>query len=149
MTNDDIADLTTAAEKLVEKVNAINVATGETIVGLAVAAKRNRRMIWALSVSMALTLVLIVFVGVGLKGVNDNSHRLDQVTMRLDAAQTEGRQKALCPLYSLFISAKSDQARAANPGGPAAYDKAFKVIEEGYTGLHCQDFTGKGPTLGP
>ena len=147
--DDDIAALAEAARQLVQKVDGINVKTGDTIVGLGTATKNNRRMILIVAVSVILDLLLTGLVFFGLSGVNDNSQRLSQVTERLDLAQTEGRQKSLCPLYTLLLGAKSDKARAVNPDGPAAYDKAFKVIEEGFNGLHCQDFVGKGPTLGP
>lgn len=149
-TNDeDVAELSRTANALVQKVDALGALTGETIVDLGKATKSNRRMIWIVAVCLLMQLVLTVLVLFGLHAVDNNSKRLDAVTSRLDKSQTEGRQKALCPLYTLFMQSKSEAARAANPQGPAAYDRAFKVIEQGYKGLHCQDFVGKGPTLGP
>jgi hypothetical protein len=54
-------------------------------------------------------------------------------------AQTTQRQKALCPLYQVFLDSKSPEGRAAAPD-PLKYDHAFKVIQEGYDALECSDF---------
>jgi len=147
--DDEIAGLVNAAHELTEKVRSINTQTTDAIVELGIVSRRHRRMLIAIAGGMLATLVLAVLTALALLGVNNTSHRLDEVTHRLDVAQTEGRQKALCPLYTLFLGAKNPRSRALDPDGPAAYDAKFKIIEQGYEGLKCREFDGDGPKLGP
>lgn len=146
--NDEIAALTAAAQDLIRKVDAVGTETGQSLVDLGATAKTNRRLIWIVSVSLTFNLILTALVGIGLFGVHNNSDRLDAVTTRLNTSQTVGRQKALCPLYTLFLNGKNDTARKNYPQGVKAYDAAFKVIQDGYNALECQDFTGTAPKLG-
>lgn len=149
--SDDLSRLTAAAEELVLNVNSLNKDAGRQLVTLTQRAKTNRQLIWALAASFLLDILLTIALGLGYVAVNDNSNRIGDVTGRLDQSQTVGRQRALCPLYQLFLDSKSDAARQRNPDGPEAYDKAFKTIEDGYNALMCDEFKkkdGKPPVLG-
>lgn len=121
------------ARTLIEKIEHLDRSAGDKLVDLAKQSKRDRRILRALIVSFVLNILLTVFVVIGLV-------QLQSLTSRLDAAQSTGRQNALCPLYQLFLDSRSDKARAASPQGPEAYDNAFKIIQKGYDALECQEF---------
>lgn len=137
---ESIEELTRAAHELIGKVDQINAASGERVDTLARASKMNRRIIEALS---AITFVVVVLCGLmafALKSTIDN-------TNRLDAGATTSRQKALCPLYQVFLDSNTKEARAAAPD-KARYDRAYKVIQDGYDALGCSEFKGSAPKLG-
>lgn len=149
--SDELARLTQAAYELVENVNALNRDAGNQLVSLTHRAKVNRRMIWMLVASFALDVIITAMLGLAFLAVDRNASNIKDVTDRLDLSQSVGRQRALCPLYQLFLDSKSDAARAQNPQGPEAYDKAFKTIEDGYSALQCDEFKkkdGQPPKLG-
>jgi len=145
---EDIAHLAENAEQLLAKVALLTGDTGDSLVGIAKYGRRNRRMIWAVAISIALDLFLTLLVSGVLIITRDNSQRVEQVTSRLDYAQTTQRQKALCPLYEIFISSDTPAARDAAPDKPR-YDHSFMVIREGYNALKCSEFKGSSPQLGP
>lgn len=127
-------DLGAEVEQLASK-------TGVQFVSLATTARWNRRMIWIVSIGGALlTLVTVVMVFL-VVGVRSNTDRIDGVTQRLDATQTQQRRRALCPLYQIFLDSKSAAGRAAAPD-PEKYDHAFDVIQKGYDVLDCASFHG-------
>lgn len=142
---DRIARLTDLAQTLVEEVHELASDSGEQIVTLTKRARSNRRMIRVVIASVVLDIALTAAVGVGLVQVDSNADRIDSLTHRLDVAQTETRRGAFCPLYEIFLSSRSAQGRRAAED-PKAYDRAFKVIEDGYQALRCPEFTdGKPP----
>lgn len=106
--------------------------SGTQFTSLAKTARRNRMMIQALGVSLVLDVMLTVVMAVF--GV-----QLTSLTDRLDTTQTTQRQRALCPLYGVFLDSKSDAGRKAAPD-PDKYDHAFEVIADGYRVLGCAEF---------
>lgn len=121
-----IAELTDAAEEIVNSVNALNRETGGQLIDLAVRAKRNRAMIIALIISLALDVFLTVF--------------MIHLTVRVDDAQKLTKTQVLCPLYQQFVNADTPQARAfAIKTGQdiKARDTAFRVIHHSYDVLGC------------
>lgn len=149
--SEELARLTAVAYELVDNVNKLNRDSGKQLVTLTHRAKRNRQMIWMLIGSFLVDVVLTILLAAGFVSVNDNANKIESVTTRLDMSQTIGRQRALCPLYQIFLDSKSDAGRKRSPQGPEAYDRAFKTIEDGYNALECNDFKvkdGKPPRLG-
>jgi ferric-dicitrate binding protein FerR (iron transport regulator) len=135
-----IVELTDAAEALVGQMSALNGVAGDQLVNLAKRSRTTRRMIFAVAISLALDVILslgLLFAVTSVQHVSD----------RLDTQQTTSRQKALCPLYQLFLDSQSAAGRAAAPD-PVKYDQSFKVIREGYTALECDTFKGGAPGLG-
>lgn len=139
---EDLLDLGT---RLVSQIEAFTREGGTQFVSLAHRARTNRRAIWLLSTSFFLDLVLTVIMGFGWIQVAHNEHQISALTSRLDYSQTIQRQKALCPLYQLLLDQKSAAGRKAAPS-TAAYDHAFRVIQDGYNALSCSAFiSGDGP----
>lgn len=145
--DDRLAELTAAANDLIREIQQINADAGRQLVTLTQRSKANRAMIYGLAASFALDVILTVVLGVGLAALNRTSDRVSQIAQRLDVAQTVQRQKALCPLYQLFLDSKSPQGRKAAPD-PQKYDRAFAVIEDGYRVLECDAFNKGGQTKG-
>lgn len=137
----DLLALTDAAHQLIARVDALTSGTGDQMVTLSQYTKRTRRYVWALG------LMALVTVGALTLGLT-NLYVLNHVTEQIQRGQTVGRQRALCPLYRLFLDSKNDRARSANPKGPEAYDEAFAVIQDGYDALKCDEFAGGAPKLG-
>lgn len=102
-------------------------------------AVRNRRLSVWVGMGLLLDLVLSVAFGIGLNQVHKNEQNIGALTDRLNVSQTVTRQKALCPLYQVFLDSESPAGRKAAPD-PAKYDQAFKVIREGYNVLKCEEF---------
>lgn len=142
-TGDRLARLTEVAQALLDEITELKQEGGEQFVSLAKRARSNRRMIWAVIAGCMLDVALTVAFGFGLMRVDSNANRIDDLTHRLDVAQTTQRQKALCPLYQIFLDSKSPQGRAAAPD-PEKYDHAFQVIEDGYKVLNCAEFNADG-----
>jgi hypothetical protein len=128
-----LRQLVKTTPELAEQIRTLGRDTGDQFVTLAHWAKANRRLIWALGVSLVLDLVLTFALAW-------DTVRVDSLTHRIDVAQTTQRQKALCPLYGLFLSSENPKSRAAYPEGPAAYDRAFGVIKQGYNALDCTSY---------
>lgn len=142
-TGDRLTQLTDVARELLEEITDLKEEGGEQFVSLAKRARSNRRMIWAVIVGCVLDVLLTVAFGIGLFQVTNNADRIDQLTKRLNVAQTTQRQKALCPLYQIFLDSKSPRGRKAAPD-PEKYDHAFEVIEDGYQVLNCAEFNADG-----
>ena len=132
------AELTRAAAELTARIGQLTGESTNQFVELAQASRTNRRLIIALAISFALDIALTITMVIGVASIKHNSERIGAVTRRLDIAQTTGRTAVLCPLYKLFLDSQSPRARAAYPQGPAAYDRAFKVIRDGYNTLDCR-----------
>lgn len=145
--DDRIARLTELAQTLVDEVQELASGNGAQLVTLTKRSRTNRRMIWVVVGSVALDVMLTVAMGVGLVQVDQNADRIDSLTQRLNTAQTETRRGAFCPLYEIFLSSKSDAGRKAAED-PKAYDRAFRVIEDGYQALRCPEFTDGEPPFG-
>jgi hypothetical protein len=96
-------------------------------------------MIWALAVGgavLTLVCVILVFLVIGQRA---NTDRIDKIATQTLATQTAQRQRALCPLYGIFVDSKSAEGRARS-ADPEQYDHAFEVIEEGYRFLECDQY---------
>jgi hypothetical protein len=121
-----IAELTAAAEEIVEAVNKLNRETGGQLVSLSVRAKRNRTMIWGLAASLFLDLLLTIFMVVVAQQVSDTQ----QMT----------RNQVLCPLYQQFVNADTPASRELarkNGQDMEARKQAFAVIHKSYDALEC------------
>jgi hypothetical protein len=141
---DRMAMLINLAEQLISEIETLAVDSGQQFVSLAKRARFNRMLITVTAASVLIDLIItVVLTMVGI-GWQHNTDRIDQLTQRLDEAQTVQRQKALCPLYQVFLDSKSPQGRAAAPD-PNKYDHAFVVIKEGYDALECDHYISNDP----
>lgn len=143
------AELIALATQLISEVDELSKDSGTQFVSLARRARTNRTLIvitiGSVMIDLALTIVLSV-IGVGMQ---HNTDRIDALTQRLDNAQTVQRQKALCPLYQIFLDSKSAAGRKAAPD-PKKYDHAFVVIRQGYDALECDQYiTGTPSPVAP
>lgn len=138
-------ELITLAAQLINEVDELAEGSGKQFVSLARRARTNRMLILITIGSVIIDLVLSVVVIYVLAGMQRNTDRIDSLTARLDQAQTIQRQKALCPLYQIFLDSKSPQGRKAAPD-PEKYDHAFVVIQQGYDALECDQFITKDPS---
>ena len=137
-------ELITLAAQLINEVDDLAEDSGQQFVSLARRARTNRMLIWVTIGSVILDLVLTIVLSVVGVGMQRNTDRIDALTQRLDQAQTVQRQKALCPLYQIFLDSKSPAGRKAAPD-PEKYDHAFVVIKEGYDALECDQFISDSP----
>lgn len=141
---DRLTRLAELASEIVQELEHLSNDSGDQFVSLAKRARTNRQLIIAVIVSVILDVVLSVFLGLAVIQVKHNERQISALTNRLDTSQTVQRQKALCPLYQLFLDSRSAAARAAAPD-PVKYDHSFQVIQDGYDVLRCNDFIAKGP----
>lgn len=118
---------------------------GKQFVSLARQGRTNRMLILATAGSVVIDLALTVILMILGNHLQHNTNRIDIITQRLDYAQTVQRQKALCPLYQIFLDSKSPQGRAAAPD-PKKYDHAFVVIQQGYDALECDQYITNTPS---
>lgn len=132
------------AAELINEIENLSVDSGQQFVQLARRARTNRRLIVVTIASLVLDVILSVFLALAVIQIGNNDQSISSLTKRLDVSQTVQRQKALCPLYQLFLDSESPQGRAAAPD-PLKYDHAFVVIKDGYTVLGCSDFIAKSP----
>jgi hypothetical protein len=133
------AELASLAAQLIDEVDDLSKNSGTQFVTLAKRARVNRMLIVATAGSVLIDLIITVVLTMVGVGWRHNTDRIDALAQRLDAAQTTQRQKALCPLYQIFLDSKSPQGRAASPD-PKKYDHAFVVIKDGYRALECDQF---------
>lgn len=137
---DDVLRLAEVARDLSDRVADMDRGVAQRDAELAHQARVTRRLVagsWAVLVVLALTLGLGVAALLGVQGTAD----------RLDISTTVSRQRALCPLYQVLIGADTPKARA-RAADPAAYDRAYVVIRQGYKALGCDQFKGSAPKLG-
>jgi hypothetical protein len=127
-----VDDLIRTAVELNRKIETIALESGSQFVSLARTARRNRMMIWTATIGVALDILLTVVITIF--GI-----QLTSLTNQLDATQTTQRQRALCPLYGIFLDSKSAAGRKAAPD-PKKYDHAFEVIQQGYRVLGCAEY---------
>lgn len=131
--------LLTQAQLLTDQFATIAKDSGRQFTSLAHTARQNRIMIWALATGGAvLTLVCVILVFLVI-GQRSNTDRIDKIATQTLATQTAQRQRALCPLYGIFVDSKSAEGRARS-ADPEQYDHAFEVIEEGYRFLECDQY---------
>jgi hypothetical protein len=138
-TDPEIRELNRLASELITRLDVLTGGTADQLVNLSVTARRNRRMIWALALSMALDLVLTVAVTIGFVAIGNNQQTIQNV-------RTAERRDALCPLYQQFINADTAQQReTARKNGQdlEKRDEAFRVIRKGYETLNCKEFEDK------
>lgn len=133
-------DLIRAAEALSARLDAIREGADISTAGLAKEVRRDRRIVRLLVACVASVLVMAPFVGIALHGMYEN-------TDRLDTSVTVNRQKALCPLYEMLLATNTTMARE-RAESKEDYDRAYKVISDGYAALQCKEFKGDAPTLG-
>jgi hypothetical protein len=145
----ELEALVEAAAGINDRVQRLATDEGLQFETLAQKAHRNRMLATVAIVGLILdVLITIVLTFIGL-GMQSNTDRIDALTQRLDRAQTTQRQKALCPLYQVFLDSKSPQGRAAAPD-PDKYDHAFVVIKQGYDALECDHYiTGTPAPVSP
>lgn len=127
------------AQLLTDQFAEIASSSGRQFVTLARTAKENRRLIWLMAVGGALLTVVCVVLAFLVIGQRSNTERIGDLAESTSATQIAQRQRALCPLYGIFVDSKSEQGRAAAPD-PEKYDHAFEVIEEGYRFLECDKY---------
>jgi hypothetical protein len=137
-TEKQLADLTNAAHDLIDGINALKGETGEQLIDLSKRSQANRRYISLIAVSLFLDVALTVGLLLGANKLDNSNQQLTHLTHRLDVAQHENR-KATCSEFGLFLGLKSDRARKAFAKGPEAYDKTFKIFEDGYRDLDCRN----------
>jgi hypothetical protein len=145
--DDSIEELTQKAVELLAQVERLGDGTGASLVKLTQETRRTRHIVLAMIASFVLDIMLTVFLTLGFVSLHDTDKQVNKVTDRLDNAQTVQRQKALCPLYQIFVEADTPQNRAAAPD-KSRYDKNFTIIRQGYDALKCSEFKGGPPTLG-
>lgn len=143
------AELIALATQLISEVDELSKDSGTQFVSLARRARTNRILIVITIGSVMIDLALTVVLAIIGTGMQHNTDRIDALTQRLDNAQTVQRQKALCPLYQIFLDSKSAAGRKAAPD-PKKYDHAFVVIRQGYDALECDQYiTGTPSPVAP
>lgn len=139
----EMAALTQAAQELITQINALHADSGEVVVEIARRTRTNTRLIRFVIAGFVLDVVLTVVATVGVVALQRNSHRVDQVTARLDVAQTTQRAKVLCPLYEVFLESEPFTPPGQTPEQATARAEAFKVIHAGYGTLDCRTLLHK------
>jgi hypothetical protein len=137
--NERLRALTETAHELIESVQELNRESGNQLVGLTQRAKTNRKLIIGLAISLFIDFLLTIPLTFGFVVLNDTARATEKNAAQLRYNSTVQRQKALCPLYQVFIDSKSPERRAAAQD-PQKYDQAFVVIEDGYKVLKCAEF---------
>ncbi|MCA1839910.1 MAG: hypothetical protein LC723_06215 [Actinobacteria bacterium] len=129
--------LSETAHELVQEVNKLNAETNTRVAGVNKRLHRNQKIMWMIIASFIVDIGVTGTVAWAVHTASNATHGVRQVTDRLDNSQQVQRRKVLCPLYQAFKDSKSEKARQAFAKGPKAYDKVFKVIDEGYVALNC------------
>lgn len=127
-----IAELTAHAKVLVDGVNRLTDETGDAVVGLARRGRNNRRLIWALGLSLLLDVVLTLILGLTVHSVDKNAERIDHLS---GTVKTQ-----VCAMFQIFENANTPAAReAARVRGDdlAQRDSAYMIIHNGYVSLDC------------
>lgn len=149
--NDDVSRLANLAAALTVEVNDLADGTKSNVAELGRQTVKTRKVMWGLAASIAIDLALTAVLTLGLVQVNTNQNDINQLTDRLDNAQSVQRQKGLCPLYALFYDltdTKEERAAGrAQSKDPKQYDQQIKVIQKGYENLKCAEFKGSAPGL--
>src|SRR5881628_3976659 len=114
-TEDRQAQMIDLAQQLLSEIEEIGEKSGNQFVNLAKRARTNRQLIMLVIIGGLLDIVLTVAMIFAMVGMQHNTDRIDTLTKRLDNAQTVQRQKALCPLYQVFLDSKSSAGRKAAP----------------------------------
>lgn len=141
---DKLSRLAELAISIVAELEELMEDSGNQFVNLAKRAQKNRQLIVVTIASLVLDVMLSVFLALAVIQIGDNTRNISTLTNGLSTSQTVQRQKALCPLYQLFLDSESDAGRKA-ASDPLKYDHAFVVIREGYDVLECDSFIKKTP----
>lgn len=141
--NGQLAALTAMAQELVDRINALNQDSDETVLHLAKATKANRRWINVIMIGFALDIVLTISMAFVGHTLAVNTRHINQVTARLDDAQTVQRAKALCPLYQIFLDSEKFAPPNQTPDEITRRGAAFAVIHSGYDALDCKTLLHK------
>lgn len=154
MTNsekDQLAHLLALADELAQETQKLSGKTADNMVRLSKRTTRNSTLIWGLAGSFLLDILLTIILAFGLVQIDNNQDDINAVTDRLDNAQSEQRQRGLCPLYALFYdltdTPEERKAGKARSDSPEKYDAQVRVIEQGYKNLKCAEFKGDAPGL--
>lgn len=135
--SDKIAALSQIANDLVNEVNKLNDGTGKKVDSLTTRVRRNQHVQLIVLASFALDIVLTVVLGITISHTQANANRLNDITHRLDYNANVQRKQVLCPLYKVFIDAKSEAGRQHYPKGAKEYDRLFGVLQGSYNALQC------------
>lgn len=142
-------ELISIGNALIAEIEILTKDSGDQFLSLAKRARTNRMLILVTIFSVLIDFALSIAMIFVMIAMQHNTDRIDALTQRLDTAQTVQRQKALCPLYQIFLDSKSAAGRAAAPD-PEKYDHAFVVIKQGYDALECDQYiTGDPGTVSP
>lgn len=133
-TSEMLRQLKTASEGMVSLSEQV-VRLSDALLELSRRVRRSRVMILTVIVGFILDIALTVTLTIVAVEQNNNTEAIHNI-------QDRTSQQVLCPLYQIFLNARSDQARAVYPQGTAAYDKAFNQIQHGYNVLGCTTKTG-------
>lgn len=140
---DRLAQLAELASGLMGEVEELTEASGNQFVSLAERSavnlrltQRVRRFARWLAVSVAVDIALSGALAYSLAQVSDNTHKVNELTQRLNISQTVTRQDTLCPLYTLLLAGDTAANRAKTPD-KAAFDHSYTVITAGYKALDC------------
>lgn len=143
--DEQIARLAAMAANLAEEVNELTDGTRKNVASLGTETKKTRKVMWLLVATFAVDVLLTVALTLGFVQMNG-------ITDRLDNAQSEQRQRGLCPLYALFYditdTPEEREAGKKRSANPEKYDAQIKVIHDGYKNLKCDEFKGSAPGLG-
>jgi hypothetical protein len=130
--DDDLLRLELQAAALSASVGRINEDIGDQVAKLSHVAKRNRRLIKALAASFALDILLTIGLAFGFV-------QLGHTSDELNAVQKVAQREALCPLFEIFMQARSEEGKARSTLSPEEYDRAYDRIENGYHAMKCGD----------
>jgi hypothetical protein len=129
----ELGRLTAEARKLVIAVEGLNRDAGNKLVDLTVSDRRNRRVQWALVLSYLAHVGLTVALIFAFNGLSGNTSAINEV-------QKVAQRDALCPLFQIFIDARSEEGKARSTLTPEEYDRAYDNIQNGYDAMKCAQF---------
>ncbi|KPI09948.1 hypothetical protein OV450_3439 [Actinobacteria bacterium OV450] len=134
MTKDDAIDaLAEQCERLVLQLEELCERSGTRVDWLTKRAATNRRLIYLTMVGISLDVLLTIGLIVIGQNVSANAREIANVQERTST-------DVLCPLYAQFLTAsKAPPPPYYTPQQVADRAKGFKVIEEGYRILNCEN----------
>lgn len=131
----EFADLANALKNL-------NPALAPKLMDLYRRARVNRRLIYMIIVGFVLDISLTIGLSIVTAATVHNATATHRIANEVKTAETVDRQKALCPLYQIFLASDTPQARKAQPD-PKRYDESFKVIRNSFNALDCPTYLGR------
>ena len=123
-------ELKALAKELTEKVSALALAVEQ----LDRRSARSDRIMAGVVLGLLINLVLVVGFAILVAGLFEANARIEAAVAR----ESQTRQDALCPLYSLIIGSYNPNSR---PEGEARqrYEQAFVTLRAAYESLDCTD----------